>query len=472
MQDYLSHLPPEILEQILQPLDGMDLSKLKQISRKFKNMLENPIAWRKIFNDRFSKMNIGVEYMEEDKINWGDEVRRLSLFQKNFKLPKRYVMAAEIPTRASSIRVHKKHVIVDGYEPLEISTCVKKGNVAWAEKYKGFLMIGQYAGRIQADSSGCHQIYNLLDEEIPVVYKRLYESTKSTLVAFSKNLAVLDHPTYITIWNLSTRCKHTEEIIWRKSKKNANCSECACICKIDKSPDNDYLQDVHCSQIDPSKVLIFSRDYLRVMRPIKGKTFDIKFDDTCQIQVRFDTGRNANQYETLAILFMGEQKITIDDKLHHIVHIVCDNRHQFYDLTAKKFLSFFPRWNLAKWIPNTSYLAMTKEDCNSAIVIDFKDRRIISQFKIQQNHHDDKKAYLLSYATGLEASKYGPVLLVGLSCGGLHLYSALTGARVVLLERIFYYQKMVLSTDEKTLILMYGQCIRMWDLKNVLLQFK
>jgi hypothetical protein len=29
-------------------------------------------------------------------------------------------MAAEIPTRASSIRVHKKHVIVDGYEPLEI----------------------------------------------------------------------------------------------------------------------------------------------------------------------------------------------------------------------------------------------------------------------------------------------------------------------------------------------------------------
>jgi hypothetical protein len=115
---------------------------------------------------------------------------------------------------------------------------------------------------------------------------------------------------------------------------------------------------------------------------------------------------------------------------------------------------------------------MTKEDCNSAIVIDFKDRRIISQFKIQQNHHDDKKAYLLSYATGLEASKYGPVLLVGLSCGGLHLYSALTGARVVLLERIFYYQKMVLSTDEKTLILMYGQCIRMWDLKNVLLQFK
>lgn len=59
----------------MQPLDGMDLSKLKQISRKFKNMLENPIAWRKIFNDRFSKMNIGVEYMEEDKINWGDEVK-------------------------------------------------------------------------------------------------------------------------------------------------------------------------------------------------------------------------------------------------------------------------------------------------------------------------------------------------------------------------------------------------------------
>lgn len=37
---------------------------------------------------------------------------------------------------------------------------------------------------------------------------------------------------------------------------------CACIFKVDKSPDNDYLQDVHCSQIDPSKVLIFSRDYL------------------------------------------------------------------------------------------------------------------------------------------------------------------------------------------------------------------
>ena len=60
----------------MQPLDGMDLSKLKQISRKFKNMLENPTAWRKIFNDRFTKMNIGVEYMEEDKINWGDEVNK------------------------------------------------------------------------------------------------------------------------------------------------------------------------------------------------------------------------------------------------------------------------------------------------------------------------------------------------------------------------------------------------------------
>jgi hypothetical protein len=73
----MNHIPTEIFEQILSYLDGVDLGKLKRSSKKFKNSLDNPTAWRMVFDDRFKSLMEGMEYFDEENINWTAEASKI-----------------------------------------------------------------------------------------------------------------------------------------------------------------------------------------------------------------------------------------------------------------------------------------------------------------------------------------------------------------------------------------------------------
>jgi hypothetical protein len=478
--DYMNHIPTEIFEQILSYLDGVDLGKLKRSSKKFKNSLDNPTAWRMVFDDRFKSLMEGMEYFDEENINWSAEMNRLARLRKYTKIASKHRLSVSGPSEPFDLKVFENHLIIDNYAPIDINM---RKNCPLVPKYEGHIIMGGYSGRQEADQQGGHQIYDLFTEKTPFVYKKLFETTRGVLTSLNKTLAVLDHAPKndsISIWNLSVVCKHTDEVLWKRTtKKKEFCKECAFICNMEYVLEENYTVHFRCSQVNQKVILSPTFTSLHVIRPLKGASFYIPNDDTCHITWHTE---NINHFDSSdGHRVEAEQMVNIDGKPHHIVHCVIGREHRFYDLTDKKMMAAISSGTAEKWIPNTCYFAAAGGEV--VVVIDFSQKKIISRFRptiALGSWAAKNKGTFRDSGTilAMTASRSDPVLFIAKRHSMFYVHtrvlmcSAVTGVQIVQFCRtnMGTVLKMELSEDEKTLIVQGDKGrIDFFDLRDALL---